>query len=72
MYVCLCFGITNKDIQAAVAGGATDLAAVVKTLGLGQQCGRCLPITQNIISALQESTAPERTLKKIPIKQKSA
>jgi bacterioferritin-associated ferredoxin len=73
MYVCLCFGITDKDIQAAVAGGATDLASVVKTLGLGQQCGRCLPIAQNILSTLQETTpTTEHGLKKIPIKQKSA
>ncbi len=72
MYVCLCFGITDKDIQAAVANGATDLTSVVKALGLGQQCGRCLPATQSILSALDASSTTERNLKTIPIKQKSA
>lgn len=72
MYVCLCFGVTDKDIQTAVANGATDLASVIKALGLGQQCGRCLPATQSILSALQGTSTTERNPNVIPIKQKSA
>ncbi len=39
MYVCLCKGITDTQIRAAVADGASSLREVHNTLGLASQCG---------------------------------
>lgn len=50
MYVCLCQGITDKQIRAAVAGGATTLEAVRHTLGVASQCGSCGDLAGEIVS----------------------
>ena len=50
MYVCLCKGITDSQIRAAVADGATSLREVRKALGVASQCGKCGVITREIVS----------------------
>ena len=41
MYVCLCLGITDKEVQQAIAEGAHSLSALRLKLGVGGECGRC-------------------------------
>lgn len=41
MYLCLCLGITEKQVQEAIAGGAHSLSALRLQLGAGGECGRC-------------------------------
>lgn len=52
MYVCMCFGVTDKAIKQAVeehgVGNLRDLSAV---LTLGSECGRCVQMAQNIIDS---------------------
>jgi bacterioferritin-associated ferredoxin len=55
MYVCLCQGITDKQIRAAVASGATTLEAVRHTLGVASQCGQCGDLASEIVSESLES-----------------
>ncbi len=55
MYVCLCQGITDKQIRAAVASGATTLEAVQHTLGVGSQCGQCGDLAGEIVSESLEN-----------------
>jgi bacterioferritin-associated ferredoxin len=50
MYVCLCQGITDKEIRAAVASGATTLEALRHTLGVASQCGQCGELAGEIVS----------------------
>ena len=49
MYVCLCKGITDSQIRAAVADGADSLAAVRETLGVASRCGQCRVMTREIV-----------------------
>jgi len=49
MYVCLCQGITDKQIRAAVASGATTLEAVSHALGVASQCGECGDLAGEIV-----------------------
>jgi bacterioferritin-associated ferredoxin len=49
MYVCLCKGITDSQIRAAVADGATSLREVHNTLGVASQCGKCGIIARDIV-----------------------
>lgn len=51
MYVCLCRGITDQDIQQAIADGAEDFRDVREMLDLGTCCGRCVPEAKAIIRA---------------------
>ncbi len=41
MYVCLCHGITERDIESAVDEGVRSLKELSATLGVATQCGKC-------------------------------
>ena len=49
MYVCLCKGITDTQIRAAVEDGATSLRDVRASLGVASQCGKCGILTREIL-----------------------
>ncbi len=49
MYVCLCKGITDTQIRAAVEDGASSLREVRSTLGVASQCGKCGILTREIV-----------------------
>ena len=49
MYVCLCKGITDTQIRAAVADGASSLRDVRNSLGVASQCGKCGILTRDIV-----------------------
>jgi bacterioferritin-associated ferredoxin len=48
MYVCLCKGITDAQIRAAVEDGANSLRDLRTTLGVASQCGKCGTLTRDI------------------------
>jgi bacterioferritin-associated ferredoxin len=48
MYVCLCKGITDTQIRAAVEDGANSLRDLRATLGVASQCGKCGTLTRDI------------------------
>lgn len=57
MYVCLCKGITDTQIRAAVEDGASSLRDVRSTLGVASQCGKCGILTREIVrETLQDTT----------------
>ncbi len=41
MYVCVCQAVTDKQISATIAQGATTLQALRNELGVGTCCGKC-------------------------------
>lgn len=42
MYVCICHGVNEKQIQRAVAEGAASMRDLAKTLCVGTKCGKCV------------------------------
>jgi bacterioferritin-associated ferredoxin len=50
MYVCMCYGITDKQIKNAVethgVGNTRELRSLME---LGRQCGKCIELAQEII-----------------------
>jgi bacterioferritin-associated ferredoxin len=43
MYVCICKGITEKQIQEAISSRKTkNPKEVLKALGVGSDCGTCV------------------------------
>ena len=50
MYVCMCFGVTDKAIKQAVqehgVGNLRELSAIMP---MGSECGRCVQMAQQII-----------------------
>jgi len=49
MYVCLCKGITDTQIRAAVQDGATSMREVSHSLGVASQCGKCGVLARDIV-----------------------
>ncbi len=49
MYVCLCKGITDTQIRAAVQDGANSLREVNTALGVASQCGKCGIMARDIV-----------------------
>jgi bacterioferritin-associated ferredoxin len=41
MYVCLCQGVTDRQIREAVEDGASTMRQLRKELGVAASCGRC-------------------------------
>ena len=64
MYVCVCFGITDKAIQRAAADGVRDVAELTMRTGLGSNCGSCRDMATDI---LNQARAP--ALLPLPILQ---
>ena len=53
MYVCLCKGITDSQIRAAVDQGADSITELQKKIGVALSCGSCIEMTESILK--QES-----------------
>ncbi len=62
MYVCLCKGITDTQIRAAVEDGATSLRDVRRSLGVASQCGKCGIMTRDILRESLVDSAEEQQL----------
>ena len=50
MYVCVCHGITDREIRAAADAGCRDVHELTMRLGCGASCGSCLPLAEQILA----------------------
>lgn len=63
MYVCLCHGITESDLeQAAQRSKRTE--DILASLGLGQSCGICLTEAISKLGPAQSATHHEKSTPK--------
>ena len=53
MYVCICQGITQKDIQRAVEEGAT-FSDLRKEMGVAAECGSCGQYAKKLVKQTQQ------------------
>ena len=50
MFVCMCYGITDKQIKIAVeTHGVGNIRELKQVMTLGNQCGKCVELAQEII-----------------------
>lgn len=50
MYVCICKGITDKQIkQMVIEHGVGSIRELKKRLDVASQCGTCVKLTQQVI-----------------------
>lgn len=50
MYVCLCKGVTDRQIRRAIEEGADSLRALRAELGVMTQCGKCGCTTKELLN----------------------
>jgi len=58
MYVCLCNGVTERDIRQAAADGCATLGDLAMRTGCGMNCGSCLAMAAELLA----ETAPAPVL----------
>ncbi|WP_097462085.1 bacterioferritin-associated ferredoxin [Mangrovitalea sediminis] len=49
MYVCLCHGVTDRQVRAAARAGCESMRQLGRKLGVGTQCGRCTRMARDIL-----------------------
>ena len=49
MIVCNCRVVSDRDVRAAIASGATDLCGVAGACQAATRCGGCLPEVRRIL-----------------------
>jgi bacterioferritin-associated ferredoxin len=63
MIVCVCAGVSERQLEAVVAGGATTLKEVGRRCGAGTGCGACRSLVRDVLrrAHADAATAPMRT-----------
>ncbi|WP_133499382.1 bacterioferritin-associated ferredoxin [Cognatilysobacter terrigena] len=54
MYVCICNGVTDRDIRQAAESGCRSMSELTMRTGAGATCGSCIEMATSI---LDETTA---------------
>ena len=49
MYVCICNGVTDRDIRQAVEAGCRSVAELTMRTGAGATCGSCLDLAAQLM-----------------------
>ena len=49
MYICICNGITEREIRGAAELGCSTLADLSRDLGVATCCGKCAPEAHHIL-----------------------
>jgi bacterioferritin-associated ferredoxin len=50
MYVCLCVGVSDREIQKTLREGACTVEEVMYCTGAGTQCGSCVPTIEEMVA----------------------
>ena len=57
MIVCQCRVVSDRAVDAAVAGGARTVAAVCRATGAAQECGSCIFTVKALVCQHHEQEA---------------
>lgn len=49
MYVCLCNGVTEREIRQTAVSGCRSVAELTMRTGCGAGCGSCLPTAGQLL-----------------------
>jgi bacterioferritin-associated ferredoxin len=50
MYICICHGVTDTQIEAAIDNGSTSMKQLSNELKVGSQCGKCCQCTKRVLN----------------------
>ena len=57
MYVCLCNGVTERDIRHTAASGCRTMAELTMRTGCGAGCGSCVFMATELLDSVQAAIA---------------
>jgi bacterioferritin-associated ferredoxin len=50
MFICICHGVTDTQIESAIDNGAESMKQLTRELKVGSQCGKCCQCTKRILN----------------------
>ncbi|NQY87339.1 MAG: (2Fe-2S)-binding protein [Colwellia sp.] len=50
MYVCICHGVTDTQIETAIDNGAHTMKQLSSELKIGSQCGKCCQCSKRLLN----------------------
>ena len=57
MYVCICNGVTDRQVREAAEAGCDSVSELTMRTGLGSTCGSCLPLAEAIMAEVRATRA---------------
>ena len=51
MYVCVCNGISDREVRRAIDAGATTMNQLCTQLPLANRCGRCADAVRELLDS---------------------
>ena len=58
MYVCICHGITDRDVRKAASEGCHELHELTMRTGLGSGCGSCVGLAGELLEQARTQVFP--------------
>jgi bacterioferritin-associated ferredoxin len=60
MYVCVCNGVTEREIRQAAQAGCGSVAELTMRTGCGACCGSCVEMAGQLLDAVRAEAQPAR------------
>lgn len=57
MYVCICNGVTDRDIRQAAEAGCRSMAELTMRTGAGSTCGSCVDMATALLDEVHAERA---------------
>ncbi|HET7126846.1 MAG TPA: (2Fe-2S)-binding protein [Lysobacter sp.] len=57
MYVCICNGITDRQVREVAAAGCRSVSELTMRTGVGAGCGSCLELAAQILDEANSANA---------------
>ncbi|GAB6195499.1 (2Fe-2S)-binding protein [Lysobacter xanthus] len=57
MYVCICNGVTDRDIRQAAEAGCRTMTELTMRTGAGSTCGSCIEMATSLLDEVHASRA---------------
>jgi assimilatory nitrate reductase catalytic subunit len=61
MIVCICAGISERELRAVIADGATTMKQIERRCGAGSGCGACRPLVRECLRECRAACRAELT-----------
>jgi bacterioferritin-associated ferredoxin len=58
MYVCICNGVTQRDIRDAADAGCRSVAELTMRTGAGANCGSCIEMAAEVLEQARAIELP--------------
>jgi len=62
MIVCICAGVTTREIERALRRGASTREEIARSCGAGTNCGKCHAWLDSLLSAWESKRPAQMTL----------